>query len=98
MSTTTLNIYYSWATTTLFEISLENKQFSVIKVPLSSRDEPFILSIPETVITEEGCNGNGRLFDERTTPELLCKDINAVFHCFGIHTSSSRHSNILKYS
>jgi hypothetical protein len=73
-----------WQTTTLSEISLENEQFSVIKVPLSSKDEPFILTIPETVITDEGSNVNGRLFDERATPEFLCKDSNAVFHCFGI--------------
>jgi hypothetical protein len=38
----------------------------------------------------EGFNVNGRLFVERITPELLCKDINAVLHCFGILTSSSR--------
>jgi hypothetical protein len=68
MSTTTLNRYYPCATTTLSEISLENEQLSVIKVPLSLKDEPFILTIPETGITEEGCNVNGRLFDERTTP------------------------------
>jgi hypothetical protein len=48
-------------TTTLSEISLENEKFSVINVPLSSKDEPFILTIPETVINEEGCNVNGRL-------------------------------------
>jgi hypothetical protein len=93
MSTITLNRYYSWAATTLSEISLENEKLSVIKVPLSSKDEPFILTIPETVITEEGCNVNGHLFYERTTPEFSCKDRNAVFHCFGILTSSSRQSN-----
>jgi hypothetical protein len=94
MSTITLNIYYSWAATTLSEISLENEQFSVIRIALSSKDEPFIVTIPTTVITEEGCNVNGRLFYKRTTPELLCKDKNAVFHCFfGILTSSSRQSN-----
>jgi hypothetical protein len=43
-------------TATLSEISLENEQFSVINVPLSSKDEPFILTTPETVINEEGCN------------------------------------------
>ena len=98
MSTTTLNRYYSCLKTPLSEISLENEQFSVIKVPLSLKDEPFILTIPETGITEEGCNVNGRLFDEPTTAELLCKDINAALHCFGILTSSSRQSNTLKYS